>query len=193
MTELRLRRPAEPLTDGVVLLDAFTRSDVGDLVRVVDDEILRWLPLPDPYGESEAREFVDAPANRDTSGDALNFAIRLRKPAGGPVAGSIGVFVSRPRSGELQLGYWIAAHARGQGAARRAVLLLARHALATPGVRRLEIQTHPANHASRRVAERVGAAFEGIRRGGLVPPAPDGTADAAVYALLPGDLPPGAG
>lgn len=187
-----LHRPVQSLTDGIVTLDAFTRSDVAALVEAIDDEILRWLPLPDPYGETDARQFVDAPANVAPSGDALNFAIRRSLPPSPVtdlrVAGSIGVAVSRPRTGEVELGYWVAAHARQHGTARRAVALLARHTLATPGVERLEILTHPANHRSRRVAERVGARYEGIRRNGLVPPARDGTTDAAVYALLPGEV-----
>lgn len=179
-----LHRPEQALTDGVVTLDSFTRDDVVPLVHAIDDEILRWLPLPDPYGETEARAFVTAPPNTASAGDALHFAIRSRAR----LAGSIGVAVSRPRTGEVELGYWVAAHARQHGTARRAVALLARHALATPGVERLEILIHPANHRSRRVAERVGARFEGIRRKGLAPPARDGTTDAAVYALLPGEV-----
>lgn len=184
-----LRRPDAPLTDGVVTLDAFTRDDILDIVGAVDDEILRWLPLPDPYGETEARAFVDGAPNTAAVGDALNFAIRRATDTGqAGLAGSVGVSVSRPRTGEVALGYWIAPHARGRGTAVRAVRLLARHALSTPGVERLEILTHPANHASRRVAERAGALFEGIRRRGLLPPASDGTSDAAVYALVAGEL-----
>lgn len=184
-----LRRPDRPLTDGVVALDAFSVEDVLDVVAAIDDEILRWLPLPDPYGETEARAFISAPLNTATAGDALNWAIR---PAGGkgrhPPAGSIGVSASRPRAGEVELGYWLAPKARHRGIASRAVRLLAGHVLASPGIQRLEILMHPSNHASRRVAERVGARFEGVRRAGLVPPARDGCADAAVYALLPADL-----
>lgn len=185
-----LRRPDAPLTDGVVTLDAFTRDDVLDIVGAIDDEILRWLPLPDPYGETEARAFVDGAPNRAATGDALTFAVRRATGCGQVVlAGSVGVSVSRPRTGEVALGYWVAPHARGRGTAVRAVRLLAQHVLSTPGVERLEILTHPANHGSRRVAERVGARFEGIRRRGLLPPASDGTSDAAVYALIAGELP----
>lgn len=180
-----LHRPEQALTDGVVTLDTFTRDDVLPLVQAIDDEILRWLPLPDPYGETEARAFVTAPPNTASAGDVLHFAIRSSRAR---LAGAIGVAISRPRAGEVELGYWVAAQARQHGTARRAVTLLARHALATPGIARLEILTHPDNHSSQRVAERVGARYEGIRRNGLVPPARDGTTDAAVYALLPGEV-----
>lgn len=185
-----LRRPGHALTDGVVTLDTFTRDDVVDLVRAIDDEILRWLPLPDPYGETEARAFVEAPENAAAEGATLTFAIRRdTAPGAGRVAGAIGVSVSRPRTGEVEVGYWVAPHARGQGTARRAVLLLAARVLATEGVERLEILSHPDNGASRHVAERAGARFEGIRRHGLPPPPRLDGNDAAVYALLPEDLP----
>ncbi|MEX0657901.1 MAG: GNAT family N-acetyltransferase [Egibacteraceae bacterium] len=181
---LVLRRPADPLTDGVVTLDRFTRDDVVDIVRAIDDEILRWLPLPDPYGETEARGFVAAPPNTASEGAALNFAIRCEAR----LAGSVGVSISRPRTGEVEVGYWVAPHARHQGVALRAVLLVAGHALAAEGVERLEILCHPDNRASRHVAERAGAQFEGIRRHGLPPPPRQGSTDAAVYALLPEDV-----
>lgn len=179
-----LRRPDQALTDGVVTLDRFTQADVLDVVRAIDDQILRWLPLPDPYGETEARAFVTAPPNTASAGDALNFAIRSE--AG--LAGSVGVSVSRPRTGEVEVGYWVAPHARRQGTALRAVLLVAAHALAAEGVERLEILCHPGNWPSRHVAERAGARFEGIRRRGLPPPPRAGSTDAAVYALLPGEV-----
>lgn len=181
---LVLRRPDHPLTDGVVTLDMFTRDDVVDIVRAVDDEILRWLPLPDPYGETEARAFVTAAPNTASAGDALNFAIRRQAR----LAGSVGVSISRPRTGEVEVGYWVAPHARHQGIALRAVRLVAEHVLAAEGVERLEILCHPDNWASRHVAERAGAQLEGIRRRGLPPPPRQGSTDAAVYALLPEDL-----
>lgn len=184
-----LHRPDGPLSDAVVTLDAFTTDDVLAVVAAVDDEILRWLPLPDPYGETEARAFISAPINTAASGDALNWAIRLVGSDGGSrLAGSIGVSVSRPRKHEVELGYWVAPDARRRGTACRAVRLLAGHVFTSPEIARVEILTHPANRASRRVAERAGARFEGVRRGGLVPPARDGTTDAAVYALLRGDV-----
>lgn len=186
---LVLRRPDQPLTDGVVTLDRFTRDDVVAIVRAMDDEILRWLPLPDPYGETEARAFVTAPPNTASAGDALNFAIRSEDR----LAGSVGVSISRPRTGEVEVGYWVAPHARQRGIALRAVLLVAGHVLAAPGVARLEILCHPDNWASRRVAERAGAQFEGIRRRGLPPPARQGSTDAAVYALLPEEIVTGNG
>lgn len=185
-----LRRPARPLTDTVVVLDRFERDDVPDIVASIDDEILRWLPLPDPYGEDDARAYLETPGCANDVGEALNFAIRSTgdAPASERLLGSIGVSPSPLRTGDVQIGYWLAPSARGKGVAQRAIALLARHALGARGVTRVEILSHPANIASRRAAERAGARFEGIRPGGLVPPAPDGSSDAAVYALIPMDL-----
>lgn len=174
-----LQRPAAPLTDGIVTLDTFTREDALDIVEAMDDEILRWLPLPDPYGETEARGFIDAPPNTVAEGEALNFAVRWQ----GRLAGSVGVSAERPSPGQAQIGYWVAPHARNRGVGRRAVRLLAQHTFATYAPARIEILVHPDNVASRRTAEAAGAVFEGIREEAL--PMKDGTSPAAVYALFP--------
>ena len=69
-----------------------------------------------------------------------------------------------------ELGYWIAAAARGRGAARRAVALLRDWAHAELGLSELEILANRDNRPSQLVAERAG--FDGHRR------APLGRADA---------------
>lgn len=176
-----LRRPNGPLTDGMVTLDRFTRADVLDVVRAIDDEIVRWVPVPDPYGESEARGFIgDAAATAET-GQTLHFAVRYQ----GRLAGSISVAADRPVAGEAEIGYWVAPHARNRGIARRAVRLLAEHVFTSYAPRRIELLMHPDNAASRRTAEAAGATYEGIRPDALSPPAKDGTTDAAVYTLVP--------
>lgn len=176
-----VHRPPSPLTDGVVTLDMFTRDDALDIVWAIDDEIVRWVPVPDPYGESDARTFIDEPAATADAGPTLHFAVRHE----GLLAGSISVAADRPVPGEAEIGYWLAPHARHRGVARRAVRLLADHVFATYAPPRIELLVHPGNDASRRTAEAVGAVFEGLRADGLKPPATDGTTDAAVYSLFP--------
>lgn len=177
-----LRRPPRPLTDGVVTLDEFGRDDVLDIVFAIDDEILRWLPLPDPYAETDARTFVDSPPASGAVGESLAFAIRWQ----GGLAGAAGVSTNRSAPDRPRIGYWVAPHARNRGVARRAVQLLADHTFATCRPHRIELLVHPDNHASRRAAEAAGAVFERIRPGALDPPPRDGTADAAVYVLTAG-------
>jgi RimJ/RimL family protein N-acetyltransferase len=77
-----------------------------------------------------------------------------------------------------ELGYWVAADARGRGVATRAVELLSRWARDELGLTRLEIRAHRDNVGSRRVAEKAG-----YRDTGELVALPRGGVDEAVYAL----------
>ena len=85
------------------------------------------------------------------------------------------------------IGYWVARDARGQGVCTRALRLLARHGLEKLELQRLDLITDPDNHASQRVAEKVGFWREGVLRAHLRHP--DGrTRDSVMWSLLPGEL-----
>lgn len=175
--------PARPLTDGLVVLDRMTRTDIPTLVDAIDDHVLRWLPLPSPYTHADAVAFLEWQQEMADRGMTLNFAVRTE--VGGPLVGSAGLHF-RNGPGVAEVGYWIAAPARGRGLAARAMRLLAELAFDRYGARRLEALILPGNTASRRVAERAGAVYEGVRRHGLE--ARGEPLDAAVYSLLPSDL-----
>lgn len=177
---------ADPaLTDDVVRLDRMTEADVPDLVRACNDpDIARWLPVPSPYTESDARDFLEVNVSAARAGALLNHAIR---PADShDLAGSIGLHPRGEATGEI--GYWIAPWARRHGYARRAIRLLATHALAALPVHRVEILVEPSNLASIAVALSAGAQPEGLRRNGGVAAHADEPVDMRVYSLVPGDL-----
>jgi RimJ/RimL family protein N-acetyltransferase len=82
--------------------------------------------------------------------------------------------------------YWVRAGATGRGVATAATRLVARFAFERLALNRLEILMAPANSASRRVAEKTGAKYEGLLRRriachGIVH-------DAHLFALVPSDL-----
>ena len=60
-----------------------------------------------------------------------------------------------------ELGYTVAAEARGRGVATEAAAALARWVLETVGVTRVAAMMHPDNLASIRVAEQIGMVYEG--------------------------------
>jgi RimJ/RimL family protein N-acetyltransferase len=169
------------LRDGDLELRAWTMDDVPALVEACNDaEIQHWIPvIPRPYTEEDARTFIRG----EIEGIGQHqFAITER----GRVVGSIGLGVNeRLRNGAI--GYWCAAEARGRGLTTRALRLLSRYALEEIGVERLELITDPENHASQRVAEKVGFQREGVLRSHLVHP--DGRRrDSVMFSLLPDEL-----
>lgn len=101
--------------------------------------------------------------------------------------GSIGLNHWQAENGMANLGYWVRQSHQERGVATAAVRLLARHALHATELRRLEIVIAADNLASRSVAEKAGAQFEGIARRRLT--LRGEPLDAAIYALVAGDLP----
>lgn len=80
------------------------------------------------------------------------------------------------------IGYWIRKSALNSGVATQAVSLVSDFAFSTLGLSRLEIVTLPDNTASRRVAEKSGAKYEGVLQRRLLV---HGRAlDACLYSLV---------
>ena len=176
-----LRWPEHPLSDGTISLDRMTIGDVPAVVAAIDDEILRWLPLPSPYREADAVTFLGWQASEAQQGTHLNFAVRTE----GDFAGCAGLSF-RGGPGVAEVGYWVGAGMRGRGIAARATRLLAAYAFTTFQPRRVELLIQPENVVSCRAAEMAGAVAEGIRRAGIEQRG--GVHDALVYSLLPGDV-----
>lgn len=87
---------------------------------------------------------------------------------------------------EGEIGYWVRESARGRKVAATAVRAMAAFAFNEVKLLRCGIRVRLQNSASRRVAERAGASFEGVVRNGMVV---ENTAfDVALYSLLPADL-----
>ena len=164
-----------------MVLREWTEDDVPALVAACNDpEIPRWIPvIPRPYGEDDALRFVRGEW-RTNAGH--QFAITQD----GVVVGSIGMSVNEDlRRGRI--GYWCAKEARGRGVTTRALRTLCRWAFDELDLERLELMTDPDNHASQRVAEKVGFQREGVLRSHT--PHPDGRRrDSVLFSLLPGEL-----
>lgn len=180
-----LEWPAHALSDGVVALDPMIDEDIPRIVAgAADAEIQRWLPLPSPYTEASARQFLADQAAAAAAGQGLNFAVRR---AGAPLlCGSMGISFSARRS-EGEIGYWISPDARGEGLASRGIRVLARWAIDRFALQRVEMLVQPGNVASQRACWRAGATEEGVRRRGLLVQGHE-PCDALVYSLTPDDV-----
>lgn len=161
------------LTDGTVLLRPLAPGDVPAITAACQDtEIPRWTMVPSPYERHHAEEFL-------ASGE-WDLAICLAD-APGSLLGCIGARPGDEAAGTVELGYWIAAPARGRGLAPAALALVAAWFLDECGYRRVELSIFPGNSASERVAAKAGFRFEGVApsrhlRGGV-------PLDAIVWAL----------
>ncbi|MEU6868097.1 GNAT family N-acetyltransferase [Streptomyces sp. NPDC046876] len=166
-------------------------EDVDEVLAACQDpEIQRWIPVPLPYGRTEAEAYVlgTVPGGW-REGTEFNFAARLTEhPDGadgpGPLVASVAVVPRGPHAHEI--GYWAAPGHRGRGLTTEAVLAAARWAFTEAGCVRLVWRAGVGNAGSRAVAQKAGFRIEGVQRAGMEH---RGTLrDCWVGALLPSDL-----
>jgi RimJ/RimL family protein N-acetyltransferase len=136
-----------------IVLRPFSEDDAPAVANACrDPEIARWIPVPVPYTEEDARTYIAEVPDTRAIVDAES----------GELLGSIGWQVVD--QGNVQIGYWVKREARGRGAATSALRLLSCWALDELGAKRVQLLAEPENHASRRVAEKAGFMPEGTLR-----------------------------
>jgi RimJ/RimL family protein N-acetyltransferase len=95
-----------------------------------------------------------------------------------------------PRGGEgsLEIGYWVAADAIGQGIATEITAVLTRVGFEVIGLDRVDLQIEPANERSANVARKLGFTHEGTLRRRLPRRDGESRADSMVFTLLREEL-----
>ncbi len=159
----RIVLPGDPLVQGATALRPWRDSDVDELVAACQDpEIVRWTRVPTPYGEADARAYLLARYDATYGGLSAPFAIVAAE--GGDLLGSISLmrFAWEHLRGEV--GYWLAADARGLGHATRAVQLICDWGFAQLGLERIDLLAATGNRASQTVAQRAGFMREAVLR-----------------------------
>lgn len=185
MQGVALRPPRDPLTDGVVAVRVWRRTDAAQVHDIIarNPDIPRWTLMPEPFTREDAEQFIRSVPEQWRSGDTGLFCITPADDLD-RVIGSVGIYTRMHQIGHL--GYWVAAAERGRGVATRALRLVCRWAFATTDLVRLELQVIPGNEASIRVAERVGFQREGVLRSSINQRGEHH--DGIMYSLLPGEL-----
>jgi len=149
-----------------------------DADRATFDHWLRWSSAI--VSRDAARDFIARCTAREVAHQGFHLALWR----GRTLLGGVPCWSHDPVHHVAELGYWLAPTARGQGLAAQATRTVAEHLFAS-GVNRVEFQCRTENDASRRVAERIGGQFEGIRRGSHW--VGGAFRDHAVYAILAAD------
>jgi RimJ/RimL family protein N-acetyltransferase len=138
-----------PLSDELVELRAWHDDDADWYAAAVrDPQIQRFTSEPEDLTAAQVRAAIAALRQRSEQ-----VGLVICDPVTGQRLGNIAL----RRAGTVgEVGYWVAAEARGRGVATAALRLLSAWALATLGLRELRLWCHAANWGSRRVAERAG-------------------------------------
>jgi RimJ/RimL family protein N-acetyltransferase len=173
-----------PLTDGRLLLRLPEDRDVPQITRACQDATLAaFVPVPVPYTEEHAREFVRQRSERWQADDGeMTWAITAAE--GGDLLGMVGLHARDATMREI--GFWAAPWARGQGVMTSAARLVIRFGFDVLHLERVEWLAIVGNDASRRVAEKLGFTLEGTARKGILHRGE--RRDAWVAGLLAGEL-----
>jgi RimJ/RimL family protein N-acetyltransferase len=140
--------PQPTITDGRLTLRPPHEGDIPALVAACQDrEISRWTRVPSPYTDDHARAWL-----------ASQFeGVRLAIVDGEDrLLGTVALMEIDAADGYAEMGYWLAAEARGRGVASGAVALLRDWAAAELGLTVLEILVHRDNVPSLGVPLRAG-------------------------------------
>ena len=176
------------LTDGMVLLEPYQISDVERLYQAARESITEmspWMPwCHADYSIEESRAWVESQAEVWEKGTDYDFVITDAKD--GSFLGGCGLNHIDYKNRIANLGYWVRTSRTKRGVASAAVRLLAQFGFGKLKLNRIEIMAAVGNEASQRVAEKTGAAREGILRNRMV--VHDRVYDMVVFSLIPEDL-----
>jgi RimJ/RimL family protein N-acetyltransferase len=141
-----------------------TLADVDAIADAAQDpEVARWTTLPSPYARADAESFVERSASRWSEGSELTWGIRREDRW----IGMVGLHVES--GGAAEIGYWMAASARGCGYLTEAARAVIDFGFAPDGADlvRIEWRAVVGNLPSARAARRLGFRYEGLLRQGL--------------------------
>jgi len=143
-----------------LLLRPFEMSDVDAIMEYATDlEWSRYLPVPQPYRRTHAKEFVRSHRAADLS-RSVGWAITYD----GVVAGGIDVRLC-PEHRLAEIGYSIAPRLWGRGLCTEAARAVVDLCFANdPELGRVRASTDARNLASQRVLEKLGFTREGVLR-----------------------------
>jgi ribosomal-protein-serine acetyltransferase len=164
------------------ILRPLTADDAPDLLNALNADrgtFDRWLRWSAEIRDMEsAKGFILSAAERQARNSGFHLGIVLA----GSLAGGVVCWSIDATHQVAELGYWLARDARNRGHALCATAIVVDYLFSQQRINRVEFQCMVENAASRQVAARLGASFEGIRRqshriGGEYK-------DHAVYSLL---------
>ncbi|MBN2238867.1 MAG: GNAT family N-acetyltransferase [Dehalococcoidales bacterium] len=176
------------LTDGFVTLRPYTEGDAASLTAAAREsipEISPWMEWCRPdYANEQSIQWVSSRLAAWEEGSSYDFAIR--DAATGRYLGGCGLSKIQNDLGLANLGYWVRTSATKKGVATATARLLAGFGFDELDLNRIELVIDCENLASQRVAEKLGAAREGILRNRLTREYQP--VDAIMFSLIPGDI-----
>ncbi len=151
-------------------------------VRESVPSVGRWLPwCREEYSADDAWSWFRHCRRDLAAGVSCDLGLFSRDS--GVFLGGIAIHHLIPGHHCGELGYWVRQSQQGKGIAPQAMAAMAEYGFGELSLVRLEIVTARENRAGRRVAEKIGALFEGVARNRLS--LHGRVHDAVIYSLIP--------
>jgi len=180
--------PLAQLAAGTLIVRPYAPGDAGPLCEAVQESfetVGRWLPwCHKSYGEADAVAWIEQCSEDWRRGDQFAFAVFDAVTR--DFVGSAGLNQFNRQNNYANLGYWTRQSRQGQGISTAAARIVCAFGFDELALTRIEIAVASDNRASRRVAEKLGAMFEGVLRNRIR--CNDTATAAALYSLIPNDL-----
>lgn len=125
-----------------------------------DSDVARWTSVPQPYQPGHAADFVRVHARPQPESSGAWFA--MTRTDTGELLGSISFNAFDRELGTGDIGYWLAADARGGGVASTCLDGLAGWGFSYLGLTEVRALIARGNVRSQRVAERAGFRADGV-------------------------------
>lgn len=180
--------PFTKLTDNIITIRPFEFGEENELHKAVQEsltELKPWMSWAnESYTSEVAGNFIAITRAQWSTGGMYAFAIADGQS--GQILGGCSLSHIHPVYHFCNLGYWVRTSRHGEGIAGRATKLIAHFAFEKVKLIRAEIVIAIGNEPSKRVAEKVGAHYEGILLNRMV--VGKAIYDAHMYSLLPSDF-----
>ncbi len=150
--------PVELLTDRLTLRRPLVADVPAIAAACADPWVQRYVPVPSPYTEADACEFVATAVREWEADESYAFAVHV----GDALAGM--AQLTRKGAGFVELGYWAAPGQRRRGYTAEASHRLCQWGFDTLGIHRIDWWAVVGNDGSRSVAESIGFVVEGTLR-----------------------------
>jgi ribosomal-protein-alanine N-acetyltransferase len=153
--------PFAPLQTARLTVRPVHAADLPDLMAVNGDaDVCRFLPYAAWESPDDAQAWLGRMATLCDGGQAHQLVI-VRD---GHAVGTVLLFRFEEPSARIELGYALGRAQWGQGIAREALAAVLDAAFGPLGLRRVEAQVQPDNHASNALLARLGFQREGLLR-----------------------------
>jgi ribosomal-protein-serine acetyltransferase len=176
------------VTDDVVTLRPFRLEDSAQLYEAVRESLINLKPwmswAHDAYTQQDADDFIRM--TRVRWEEKTLYAFAIVDVNNDEVLGGCSLSHKHPIYHYCNLGYWVRTSQHGKGIAGRAAKLAAQFGFEHGGIIRAEIVIARDNEKSIRVAEKIGAHYEGILLNRMV--VGKAIYDAHMYSLIPQDF-----